>query len=137
MAPDLKTHDTADVVTDMQDIPDLEEEIQEDTKIAAAPNVMSQKIQALSELDHEIMFQLRTATVDGLDLSLLTSALTPQEKVVDPDVTWDFESIFTQVNSEMQAELEPEGGGADGDDKEGDDEEKASSAAAHVRASHK
>lgn len=65
------------------EIPDVEEELREDitTKVAEAPNVRSNRVQALQELDQQIMFQLPTATGDGIDLSLLTNALSPQEKV--------------------------------------------------------
>ncbi len=54
--------------------------------------------------------------VDGIDLSLLTSALTPVEKLGrgEQDTMWDFDTVFAELASEMQREL-------DGDREEGED----------------
>jgi hypothetical protein len=118
----------------------LEEAIQEDitTKVAQAPNVRANKVQALAELDSNLTYQLPPANVcvhllslllllfpsclplsflecrpfflnnlccvcfvsqiDGIDLSILTSMLTPPEKLADPDVAWDFETLFTGLS---------------------------------------
>lgn len=45
---------------------------------------------------------------DGIDVSYLTSSLATQESVAEPDKPWDFDSLFTEVASFMQAELEGE-----------------------------
>lgn len=58
-------YDAADMIANLEEIPDLEEAQEEDItlKVANAPNVRSNRIQGLQELDHEIMFQLPTSTV--------------------------------------------------------------------------
>lgn len=38
---------------------------------------------------------------------MLTSALSPQANVAEPDQLWEFELLFADVSSEMMAELEP------------------------------
>lgn len=109
-----------DVVTDITEIPDIEEEAKEDltNKVAEAPNVRSQKVQALTELDQAIQFTL-PATPAGIDLSLLISALMPQEKVTEIDQPWDWEQLFQDAITEL-------GGTEDEEKEEGeeDDEEK-------------
>lgn len=73
-------------ITDITEIPDLEEEAREPdltTAVAEAPNVRTNRVQALQELDQQILFQLPSAIADGIDLSLLTAALAPQENVRD------------------------------------------------------
>lgn len=42
--------------------------------------------------------------MDGVDLSLLSSALAPREKVGDADVRWEWDSLFAQVSSDVQTE---------------------------------
>ena len=65
------------------------------------------------------MYQLPTAAGDGIDLSLLTASLAPPAKVTEPDEAWDFQTLFTQVASELQTEKDDaaandEGGHSDG-----------------------
>lgn len=64
-------------------IPDLEEEAEEDItkQVADAPKVASRKIQTMKELDSDIKYVVRSATDTGLNLSLLTKALSPPESV--------------------------------------------------------
>jgi len=117
----------SDVITDITEIPDLEAEAPEDNlanAVAEAPNVRStNRVQALQELDSQIMFSLPSAMGDGIDLSLLTSALSPQENVAEADQLWEFDQLFADVSSEMLAEADPgekeEGEEGEG---EGDDE---------------
>jgi len=98
-----------DTIADIADIPDVGDEGGEvddiTTKIADAPNVMTNKVQSMQELDHELMFQLPTAA-DGVDLTCLTKFLVPQEKVLELDAQWDFDILFTEVSSIMQEEDE-------------------------------
>lgn len=99
-----------DTITVITEIPDLEEEPREadlTSAVAEAPNVRSTRIQALQDLDQQILFQLPSAMGDGIDLSLLTSALSPQLNVAEPDQLWEFDQMFADVSSEMLAEMEP------------------------------
>src|SRR4051794_22952388 len=63
-------------------------------QVAQAPNVRAQKVQALTELDSEIVNQLPTLP-DGIDMSMLTAILTPAEKLLELDHPWDYETLFT------------------------------------------
>jgi len=121
-----KTKFDDDVVTDVADIPDVEEEITEDitSKVAVAPNVRANRVQPLSELDSDIVNQLPTAMADGIDLTLLQSALSPQEKVVEQDAPWDFDTLFTGVASEILTETEGESGEVDVKDDDDDSDMK-------------
>jgi len=38
----------------------------------------------------------------GIDLSILTKGLVPQIKVTEPDVMWDFDSLFSQLSFDME-----------------------------------
>mmetsp|Transcript_27306 Transcript_27306/g.38624 ORF Transcript_27306/g.38624 Transcript_27306/m.38624 type:complete len:216 (-) Transcript_27306:278-925(-) len=116
-----------DGIPDIADIPDLDDaggDDEEDditTQVAAAPNVLSQRVQNLNDLNHAAMFQLPAAP-DGIDLSVLTSTLCPPTKLQELDMRWDFDTLFTEVSSEMIREQEEEN---EGDEDEGDDESLA------------
>lgn len=73
--------------------------------VAEAPNVASHTVPSLASLDHDIGYSMLSNT-DGLDLSLLTSVLMPQEQLKERDSLWDWDTIFTLVTSEMQTEEE-------------------------------
>jgi len=109
-------------IVDVQEIPDLEEAVQDDitTKVAQAPNIRAARVQALTELDSEIVNSLPVLP-DGIDLSLLTNALTPVEKVHETDQAWDYDSLFTNVSSEIQTELDIASGEAGEKDYDDDD----------------
>ena len=44
----------------------------------------------------------------GVDISLLTKALSSQEQVMEKDEAWEFDSLFVTVTSELQQEFEEE-----------------------------
>jgi len=110
-----------DTITDITEIPDVEEEPREadlSTVVADAPNVRAQRVQGLQELQGQSgLFQLPSALGDGIDLSLLQSALSPPEHVEEGDALWEFEQLFADVSSEMMAEQAAQ----EGDSKEGED----------------
>merc|ERR1711988_228668 len=74
------------------------------TQVAAAPKNTTIKVQSMRELDHDIKYTLPTTMLNGLDLSLLTAALSPQSAVVEEDDTWEFDVLLQTVSQEMQAE---------------------------------
>lgn len=59
---------------------------------------------------------------DGIDLSLLTSSLSPQDHVAEPDALWEFDQLFADVSSEMQQEMEPDEKEEGEEGEEADDE---------------
>jgi len=109
----------ADQVTDITEIPDLDGDPHEEltSQFAEAPNVRATRVQPLQELDSQIAFTLPSAMGNGIDLSLLTAALAPQESVAESDVLWEFDQLFADVSSEMMMEMEPE------EDKEEEEED--------------
>lgn len=44
--------------------------------------------------------------LEGVDLSLLTEKLYPENLVQESDEVWTWESLFTQVASEINSELQ-------------------------------
>lgn len=56
---------------------------------------------------------------DGIDLSLLTSALVPQEQVIEPDTVWEFEHLFAKLSSQFNEENEAKEGREEGARKRG------------------
>lgn len=116
-----------DVITDIAELPEVEQSttsggvaaaapvvtsaVDDNTQQTEAPNVRTNRMQALQELDQEIGYSSTTSQLDGIDLSLLTSQLLPQDACVEPDVVWEFDQLFTEVSSldEVDAEQdEPE-----------------------------
>merc|ERR1712224_488918 len=74
-------------------IPDLEDDFEDEPvelQIAAAPQNIRQ-VQSLRELNNEIIgLNLPTSTIDGRhDLTLLTATLSPRDKVIEGDDSWE------------------------------------------------
>eukprot|EP00741_Cyanophora_paradoxa_P007507 tig00001130_g7261.t1 len=105
-APSRNRHNIDDDGGDIPVIPDLEEEVEEDItrQVAAAPRVRNNRVQALKELDSEIKFSLPTTGDANIDLSILTSTLSPQDQVVEDEGPWEFDLLLSEVAQELQAE---------------------------------
>ncbi|XP_001604702.1 intraflagellar transport protein 43 homolog isoform X1 [Nasonia vitripennis] len=92
---------------DIPVIPDLDEII-EDTgalDISNAPSVgLNRAAAAYKELDTDLVKNQLLLTLDDVDLSLLTEKLYPEHLVKEPDEVWSWESLFTQVASEINSE---------------------------------
>lgn len=101
-----------DVITDIAELPEVEQTPASGPAIAPAsstpvddnveteaPNVRTNRMQALQELDQELGYSVSTSQLDGIDLSLLTSQLLPQDACADPDVAWDYDGLFTEVST--------------------------------------
>eukprot|EP00727_Mastigamoeba_balamuthi_P011268 m51a1_g6764 hypothetical protein (206) ;mRNA; f:98503-99215 len=84
----------------------LEEDEDLVREVAAPPRFAQRPIATIRELDKGLQFTLPPAPDAGIDLSLLTSQLRPPVTVVEADVTWDFESLFQRVSTEIIAEQE-------------------------------
>ncbi|KAJ1340211.1 hypothetical protein BSLG_005204 [Batrachochytrium salamandrivorans] len=96
-------------------IPDLMDVEDEDisTTIAVAPIVEPKAMKTISEIENdisqndEIAKQLQHLSVPGLDLSLLIhSAFCPPAHLDEPDQPWNWDVLFTQVSSDIQADNE-------------------------------
>jgi hypothetical protein len=114
-------------------IPDLEEDLEEDlttqgnyhhvwidqpliicsllpvlTLVASAPKNTARRVQSMRELDHDIKYTLPTNVQNGLDLSILTSCLSPQPLVQESDELWEFDSMLQFVSQELTADDDAE-----------------------------
>ncbi|KAJ3048840.1 hypothetical protein HK097_010169 [Rhizophlyctis rosea] len=92
-------------------IPDLEDAEQDEmiSSIAMPPQVKGERVRTIRELDAEGGWErgAEHSPVPGIDLSLLASiALCPPDMIAEPDVPWDWDVLFTEISSEMQAEME-------------------------------
>ncbi len=70
--------------------------------VADAPHVRALKVQALSELDQDVMFQMPSGTDNGVDLSLLTAVLYPHSAILEPDEPWDVDLMLTDLAAQAQ-----------------------------------
>ena len=92
-------------------IPTLSSEDEEDLKgpdkdaIAQAPQA-STMLPRTQELDEDIKSILPTATASGIDLSILTACLVPQNLILEEDEPWQFEELLQEVAIELQEEAE-------------------------------
>ena len=92
-------------------IPTLSSEDEEDVKgpdkaaVAQAPQA-STMLPRTHELDEDIKSILPTATASGIDLSILTSCLVPQNLILEEDEHWTFEELLQEVAIELQEEAE-------------------------------
>ena len=48
------------------------------------------------------------ATLEEIDLRLLTRCLAPEASLKEPDEVWTWDMLFTDVSSELQSEWFPE-----------------------------
>ena len=95
---------------DLPIIPDLEEVEQEDLamKIAEAPSVAVNRVATYKELDTDLLKHAAFATLEDIDLTVLTNCMAPEAALKEPDETWTWDMLFTDVSSQLQAEWFPE-----------------------------
>jgi len=107
-----RTHDTR--LTQIDDIPDLDEEGREDlTRIVAqAPRVPHARVQPISELQRDQAWVPAGAGGGGgggstdTDLSLLTACLCPSEQVQDEvDEVWEPDQLLAALKYELMMGL--------------------------------
>ena len=91
---------------DLPIIPDLEEVEKEDfaQRVADAPNVAVNRVDTYKELDSDLFKHAAFATLEEVDLRLLTRQLVPESAVKEPDETWSWDKLFAEVSSHMQSD---------------------------------
>ena len=91
---------------DLPIIPDLEEVEKEDfaQRVADAPNVAVNRVDTYRELDSDLFKHAAFATLEEVDLRLLTRRLVPESAVKEPDETWSWETLFAEVSSHMTSD---------------------------------
>lgn len=100
--------------TDIPVIPELEDEAIHTARagdMVMAPHVAVNRVATFKELDtdltrHTGFLSLKLQDGGEIDLKLLGEALSGENEVVEEDVPWEWEQIFTEVSSELLAEWE-------------------------------
>lgn len=95
---------------DLPLIPDLEEVEAEDLALAVAeaPSVAVNRVATYKELDVDLFKHAAFATLEEIDLRLLTRCLAPEASIKEADEVWSWDLLFTDVSSELQSEWFPE-----------------------------
>ena len=90
-------------------IPDLEEVEQEDLalKVAAAPSGAVNRVSTYKELDSDLFKHAAFATLEEIDLRLLTRCMEAEPGLREADELWNWDILFTEVASQMQSEWFP------------------------------
>ena len=116
-------HDVTDEITDITEIPDLEDEGKQDITltVAATTHARSHTVQALNELDRQLEGKAGLGGMGGeggggmpalllnggeVDVSLLLGVLCGVAGVDEGDGVWEFDALFSEVSSDMYAEME-------------------------------
>lgn len=106
---DHRFQQDSDSDTDMPIIPDLDEVVEEDftQQIAQAPSVAVNRVATYKELDTDLLRHAAFSTLDDIDLRMLTNCLSNEAEIREPDIEWKWDTIFTEVSSELRTEWEP------------------------------
>merc|ERR1719384_2032985 len=83
-------------------IPDLDDVRDEDMafQVADAPSVAVNRVATYKELDSDLLKHVAFATLDDIDLRLLTLRMVPESALKEPDEPWHWDVIFAEVSSE-------------------------------------
>ena len=66
------------------------------------------RVATYRELDNDLLKHVAFATLDDIDLKLLTKCLAPEAAIKEKDETWNWDVIFAEVSGELQREWFPE-----------------------------
>ncbi|KAJ4457563.1 hypothetical protein PAPYR_6919 [Paratrimastix pyriformis] len=90
-------------------IPQLDDEGDITAQVAAAPRNPSLKIQSIAELDSSIGATVslpKNLSEAGIDLSILSSVLSPPELIMGRDGIWDHSQMLKELAAELLQERE-------------------------------
>jgi len=74
-------------------------------EVTQAPLVAVNRVTTYKELDSDLMKHVAFLTLDNeIDLKLLGKALCPEPDLVEEDVPWEWDQLFTEVTSELTRE---------------------------------
>ncbi|XP_042231602.1 intraflagellar transport protein 43 homolog [Homarus americanus] len=106
---DKRFHHDSDSDTEIPVIPDLDDVVEEDftQQIAQAPSVAVNLVATYKELDSDLLRHAAFSTLDDIDLRQLTNSLANEADIREPDIQWKWDTIFTEVSSELRSEWEP------------------------------
>ena len=60
------------------------------------------------ELDNDLLKHVAFATVDDIDLRLLTRSLAPETELREKDEMWNWDVLFAEITGELQKEWFPD-----------------------------
>ena len=91
-------------------IPDLDDVRDEDMAftVAEAPSVTVNRVATYKELDNDLLKHVAFATLDDVDLKLLTRRMAPENALKEHDEPWPWDVIFAEVKGELQKEWSAE-----------------------------
>jgi len=109
LSSDNKTEEQSEEEEELPIIPDLEEFEKEDLaqRVADAPNVTVTRVDTYKELDSDLFKHAAFATLEEIDLRLLTRNMVPEQSLREQDETWTWDTLFAEVSSQMQSEWFP------------------------------
>ncbi|CAG2057392.1 unnamed protein product [Timema podura] len=102
---DDKRDDSDDDIPVIPDLDDLQDD-QLDSQVAVAPSVAVNRVATYKELDSDLLKHSAFATLDDINLQLLTKRLNLEADVKEPDEVWTWDLLFTEVSSELRKEWE-------------------------------
>merc|ERR1712156_1247500 len=91
-------------------IPDLDDVRDEDMAftVADAPSVAVNRVATYKELDNDLLKHVAFATLDDIDLKLLTKRMAPESALKEPDDPWNWDVVFAEVSGELTKEWFPD-----------------------------
>ncbi|XP_069954489.1 intraflagellar transport protein 43 homolog [Cherax quadricarinatus] len=106
---DRRFRRNSDSDQDMPIIPDLDDVVEEDftQQIANAPSVAINLVATYKELDTDLLRHAAFSTLDDIDLRLLANCLANEADIREPDIEWKWDTIFTEVSSDLRNEWDP------------------------------
>ncbi|XP_045610472.1 intraflagellar transport protein 43 homolog [Procambarus clarkii] len=106
---DRRFRRNSDSDQDMPVIPDLDDVVEEDftQQIANAPSVAINLVATYKELDSDLLRHAAFSTLDDIDLRILANGLANEADIREPDIEWKWDTIFTEVSSDLRTEWEP------------------------------
>ncbi|XP_067009649.1 intraflagellar transport protein 43 homolog isoform X2 [Anabrus simplex] len=95
---------------DIPVIPDLDEmaAAEASAEIAYAPSIAVNRVATYQELDSDLFKHPAFATLDDVNLQLLTKCLNLEGDLIEEDQCWTWDLLFTNVSSELHSEWEAE-----------------------------
>lgn len=76
--------------------------------VADAPSVAVNRVATYKELDSDLLKHVAFATLDDIDLKLLTKRMAPESALKEPDEPWNWDVVFAEVSGELQREWSPD-----------------------------
>ena len=72
------------------------------------PYVLPFRVATYKELDNDLLKHVAFATLDDIDLKLLTKRMAPEAALKEQDDPWHWDVVFAEVSGELQKEWYPD-----------------------------